>query len=156
MAEPERVAECVAAMQEAAQAKPVSVKCRIGIDDMDIEEGLDRFIQRVADSGSSKPVKHFIVHARKALLGGLSPKENRTIPPLNYDRVRRLLRTFPALSISISINGGITTITEAHDFARDFAGVMIGRTAYQQPFTLACMAASIHGHRVAERKALFA
>ena len=145
MAEPERVAECVAAMQEAAQAKPVSVKCRIGIDDMDIEEGLDRFIQRVADSG----VKHFIVHARKALLGGLSPKENRTIPPLNYDRVRRLLRTFPALSISI--NGGITTITEAHDFARDFAGVMIGRTAYQQPFTLACMAASIHGHRVAER-----
>ena len=137
MAEPELVRDCLKAMQDAAEGRPVTVKCRIGIDDMDAETGLDTFIGSVAESG----IGHVIIHARKAWLKGLSPKENREIPPLDYDRVQRLAHRFPDLNISI--NGGITGVDQAAEMAEVFDGVMIGRAAYQQPFTLARMAAVI-------------
>ena len=145
MAEPELVARCIEAMITAAGDKPVTVKCRIGIDDMDPEEGLNRFAETVAGAG----VRHFIIHARKAWLNGLSPKENRSIPPLDYDRVARLRDDFPHLGISI--NGGIATVEDAAAMADDFTGVMIGRAAYQHPYTLARMAAAIHGHDTKDR-----
>ena len=137
MAEPELVRDCLNAMQDAAEGRPVTVKCRIGIDDMDAETGLDTFIGSVAESG----IGHVIIHARKAWLKGLSPKENREIPPLDYDRVQRLAHRFPDLNISI--NGGITAVDQAAEMAEVFDGVMIGRAAYQQPFTFARMAAVI-------------
>ena len=143
MAEPELVRDCLIAMQDAAGGRPVTVKCRIGIDDMDPETGLDTFIGTVAESG----ISHVIIHARKAWLKGLSPAENREIPPLDYDRVRRLAARFPDLHISI--NGGIATVEQAAAMAADFDGVMIGRAAYQQPFTLARMAAAIQPHDAA-------
>ena len=145
MAEPELVAECARAMIDAAGGRAVTVKCRIGIDDMDPEEGLDRFVSTVARAG----VAHFIVHARKAWLDGLSPKDNRTIPPLDYGRVGRLRQTHPDLAISV--NGGIAEIDEAVRLAGEFNGVMVGRAAYERPFTLARMAARIHGHECADR-----
>jgi len=145
MAEPELVRDCMAAMMAAAGDAPVSVKCRLGIDDMDIEEGLDRFVETVASAG----VRHFIIHARKAWLNGLSPKENRTIPPLDYDRVRRLKRDRPDLEISL--NGGIARVDDAVALAASFDGVMIGRAAYQTPFIFAEMAAAIFGHAAADR-----
>ncbi|XDZ65058.1 tRNA dihydrouridine(20/20a) synthase DusA [Alphaproteobacteria bacterium LSUCC0684] len=148
MAEPALVAALTAAMIDAAEGRPVSVKCRIGIDDMDPEEGLDRFIETVASSG----VRHFIIHARKAWLNGLSPKENRTIPPLDYDRVARLAKSFPELSFSL--NGGITRADAARDLGEGFAGVMIGRAAYQTPHELALMAAAIQGDGRADRFAI--
>ena len=148
MAEPELVAACMAAMKDAAGDIPATVKCRIGIDDMDPEQGLNRFVETVAKSG----VDHFIIHARKAWLNGLSPKENRTIPPLDYDRVMRLKKAFPHLNFSI--NGGITKVEDAAEFARIFHGVMVGRAAYQTPFTLAEMAAAIYGHDTADRMAV--
>ena len=145
MAEPELVAECARAMIGAAGERPVTVKCRIGIDDMDPEEGLDRFVDAVAGAG----VRHFIVHARKAWLDGLSPKENRTIPPLDHDRVRRLRDARPDLAVSV--NGGITGVDGAVRLAGEFAGVMVGRAAYERPHTLAEMAAAVHGHECADR-----
>ena len=145
MAEPELVRDCMAAMMAAAGDAPVSVKCRLGIDDMDIEEGLDRFVETVASAG----VTHFIIHARKAWLNGLSPKENRTIPPLDYDRVRRLKRDRP--NLEISLNGGIARVDDAVALAASFDGVMIGRAAYQTPFIFAEMAAAIYGHAAADR-----
>lgn len=148
MAEPGLVRDCVAAMQDAAKDRPVTVKCRIGIDDMDPEAGLDEFIATVSESG----IRHVIIHARKAWLKGLSPKENREIPPLDYDRVRRLKDRFSDLAISI--NGGIATLEEAKHLAADFDGVMIGRAAYQAPFTLATMAAQLQNHDRADRFAV--
>ena len=145
MSEPELVRDCMAAMMAAAGDAPVSVKCRLGIDEMDIEEGLDRFVETVASAG----VTHFIIHARKAWLNGLSPKENRTIPPLDYDRVRRLKRDRPDLEISL--NGGIARVDDAVALAASFDGVMIGRAAYQTPFIFAEMAAAIYGHAAADR-----
>ena len=145
MAEPNLVAECAAAMIEAAKGKAVSVKCRIGIDDMDTNKPLDEFISQVSSAG----VNHFIVHARKAWLKGLSPKENRTLPPLDYDRITRLKGDFPHLAISI--NGGITTPETALKFSKSFDGVMVGRTAYQQPYTLAEMSAQIYQHATPSR-----
>ncbi|MBZ0215610.1 MAG: tRNA dihydrouridine(20/20a) synthase DusA, partial [Fimbriimonadaceae bacterium] len=106
MAEPDLVRACVEAMRDAVSI-PVTVKCRIGIDDQDIETGLDRFVDTVADGG----VETFIVHARKAWLDGLSPKENRDIPPLDYQRVYRLKQRRDDLTIII--NGGIETLDEA-------------------------------------------
>jgi len=132
------VADLVAAMKSAT-AKPISVKCRLGIDDMDIEKGLDDFVDAVRRGG----VDHLIIHARKAWLKGLSPKENRDIPPLDYDRVYDLKRRLPDLPISI--NGGIASadaITSALDVVD---GVMIGRAAYQQPFQFGLWAAMIYG-----------
>ncbi len=132
MAEPELVAACVAAMCEAvAGAAPVTVKCRIGIDSQDSEEDLARFIGCVAASGCET----FIVHARKAWLQGLSPKENREIPPLDYDRVYRLKQAYPELTIAI--NGGIATLGEAAACLQAVDGVMLGRAAYKTPALLA-------------------
>ena len=131
MAEPELVAACVAAMRGAVgEDVPVTVKCRIGIDDQDSEAELARFIECVAAGGC----KTFIVHARKAWLQGLSPKENREVPPLDYDRVHRLKAAFPELTIVI--NGGIGTIGEASAHLKAVDGVMLGRAAYKSPALL--------------------
>ena len=129
MAEPNLVADCMSAMANATD-KLVSVKCRIGIDDMDEEAGLDDFIDEVADRG----VRHFYLHARKAWLSGLSPKENREIPPLNYERVMRLKARRPDLFIYL--NGGIITAEAASQHLDQFDGVMIGRAAYKSPLIL--------------------
>jgi tRNA-dihydrouridine synthase A len=130
MAEPELVAECVRAMR-AATDLPVTVKCRIGIDDQDTEQSLDRFADLMVAAGAA----HLYVHARKAWLKGLSPKENRTIPPLDYPRVYRLaqrLAPFP-----VSINGGIETLAAAEEHLQHVSGVMLGRAAYHEPILLA-------------------
>jgi len=126
MAEPELVAECVTAMREAS-GLPVTVKTRIGIDDQDSYEHLRRFIETVAATGCGT----FIVHARKAWLQGLSPKENREIPPLDYPRVHRLKADFPRLEIII--NGGIRSMDEIRAQLAHVDGVMIGREAYANP-----------------------
>jgi tRNA-dihydrouridine synthase A len=130
MADPALVAECMAAMMEAVKI-PVTIKTRIGIDDQDSYEELTTFVAKVAESGCNT----FIVHARKAWLQGLSPKENREIPPLHYERVHQLKQDFPQLEISI--NGGIKTLDEAEEQLRHVDGVMIGREAYQNPWILA-------------------
>ena len=130
MAEPMLVAECVAAMTGATEL-PVTVKCRIGIDDMDTGAPLDRFISGVARAGCQT----VIVHARKAWLKGLSPKENREVPPLDYDRVYELKHTFPDLTIVI--NGGIPTIEDCQPHLDHVDGVMLGRAAYEHPYILA-------------------
>lgn len=130
MAEPDLVARCVAAMRQAVHV-PVTVKCRIGIDDQDSEADFQRFIDTVADAGCGT----FVVHARKAWLQGLSPKENREIPPLDYVRVYRLKASRPDLEIVI--NGGITTLDACEQHLRHVDGVMLGRAAYQEPYILA-------------------
>ncbi|MFZ1107037.1 MAG: tRNA dihydrouridine(20/20a) synthase DusA [Rhodomicrobium sp.] len=131
MAEPDLVAACVTAMREAAAgAVPVTVKCRIGVDHQDSEADLARFIDRVAAAGCET----FIVHARKAWLQGLSPKENREIPPLDYDRVYRLKRAFPELTLVL--NGGIATLADAAVCLQSADGVMLGRAAYKSPALL--------------------
>ncbi len=130
MAEPDLVAQCVEAMGEAVDL-PVTVKCRIGIDDQDAEESLDQFIDRVAAAGC----RTFIVHARKAWLDGLSPKENREVPLLDYDRVRRLKARRPELEIVL--NGGIESFAEARKQLSGVDGVMLGRAAYADPYLLA-------------------
>jgi tRNA-dihydrouridine synthase A len=130
MAEPELVGDCVAAMR-ARVSIPVTVKCRIGIDDQDAEADFQRFIDSVARAGCTT----FIVHARKAWLSGLSPKENREIPPLDYERVYRLKAARPDLEIVI--NGGITSLGQCDDHLNHVDGVMLGRAAYQDPYILA-------------------
>jgi tRNA-dihydrouridine synthase A len=130
MAEPALVAACVAAMRAAVKI-PVTVKCRIGIDDQDAEADFERFILTVADAGCQV----FIVHARKAWLKGLSPKENREIPPLDYGRVYRLKAAHPELTVAI--NGGIGDLEQAADHLEHVDSVMIGRAAYQTPWLLA-------------------
>ena len=138
MAEPDLVAECVAAMGEAA-GLPITVKCRIGIDDQDTEAGLDRFIDAVADAG----VRTFIVHARKAWLKGLSPKENRDVPPLDYDRVFRLKTRRPELEIVL--NGGIGSLAAAQAHLPHVDGVMLGRAAYADPYLMVEVDAALFG-----------
>ena len=110
---------------------PVTVKCRIGIDDQDAEESLDRFIDAVAQGGC----RTFILHARKAWLEGLSPKENRDVPPIDYDRVYRMKARRPDLTIIV--NGGIGSFSEAEEHLTHVDGVMLGRAAYQDPYILA-------------------
>ena len=129
MAEPELVRDCLGAMREAVRL-PVTVKCRIGIDDQDEEEDFARFVDIVSQAG----VAVFIVHARKAWLKGLSPRENREIPPLNYSRVYRLKQRRPELEIVI--NGGIASLDEAGAHLEHVDGVMLGRAAYQTPWVL--------------------
>ena len=138
MAQPEVVASCVKAMQSAVDI-PVTVKCRIGIDDMDEDEDFARFIDIVADAGCDT----FIVHARKAWLQGLSPKENREVPPLNYPRVYNLKKTRPDLSISI--NGGIKTLDDVNTHLLNVDGVMMGREVYANPYILANVDSTIMG-----------
>jgi tRNA-dihydrouridine synthase A len=147
MAEPELVADCMRAMAEATDL-PVTVKCRIGIDDMDEEAGLDRFVDIVSDAG----VSIFYLHARKAWLKGLSPKENRDIPPLDYDRARRLAAR--RSDLAIHLNGGIVTAESAIDEQASFAGVMIGRAAYKTPMILADISAKLFDMPVCERRAI--
>jgi len=130
MAKPELVAECLNSMQQAVDI-PVTVKHRIGIDDLDSYELLHRFIETVSSAGCST----FLVHARKAILQGLSPKQNREIPPLKYDWVYQIKRDFPALEIII--NGGIKTLAETQAHLKQVDGVMIGREAYHNPYILA-------------------
>ena len=129
MREPELVAECMAAMGAAVQV-PVTVKCRIGVDDQDPEVSLFRLVELCAQAG----VTRFAVHARKAWLKGLSPKENRDIPPLDYDLVYRLKRERPDLTIVL--NGGIASLAEAKAHLEHVDGVMLGRAAYQEPALL--------------------
>src|ERR1700761_8229452 len=130
MREPELVAECVAAMRRAVSI-PVTVKCRIGVDDQDPEVALRDVIGLCARAG----VKTFAIHARKAWLEGLSPKENRDIPPLDYDLVYRIKREHPKLKIVL--NGGINTLDEAQTHLEHVDGVMLGRAAYHSPAMLA-------------------
>ena len=129
MREPELVSNCIYAMKRSVSI-PVTVKCRIGVDDMDEDAYLDKFIKEVSFSGCDT----FIIHARKAWLSGLSPKDNREIPPLNYQRVYKLKETFPELNIII--NGGIKTIKESIEHLNYVDGVMLGREAYDNPFIL--------------------
>lgn len=149
MVEPERVGACVAAMQHAV-AIPVTVKTRIGVDDMDSYADLASFVRRVADAGCAT----FIVHARKAWLHGLSPKQNRSVPPLDYERVVRLKRDFPHLEIVV--NGGIVALDQALEHLHILDGVMIGREAYHNPFVLAEADARIFGdaHAPTTRRAV--
>lgn len=136
MAEPDLVADCVDAMQ-ATTSLPVTIKSRIGIDDLDSDEFLQRFVETVAAAGC----RTFIIHARIAVLQGLSPKQNRDVPPLNYARVQRIKQRYPALEIII--NGGITTLTQTRTLldgttgAPALDGVMMGREAYHNPYVLA-------------------
>jgi len=138
MAEPELVADCVAAMRRRV-AVPVTVKCRIGIDDQDSEAALQRFVDVVTEAGC----RTFIVHARKAWLQGLSPKENREIPPLDYDRVFRLKADRPQLEIVL--NGGIQSIEEAAAQLGKVDGVALGRAVYQNPYLLGEVDAALFG-----------
>lgn len=130
MAEPDLVADCVRAMRDATD-RPVTVKCRIGIDDQDTEESLDRFADAMVAAG----VDALYVHARKAWLKGLSPKENRTIPPLDYDRVHRLRARLSPLPVML--NGGLETLDVAEAEMAHVDGVMLGRAAYHSPMLLA-------------------
>ncbi|MDI1276100.1 tRNA dihydrouridine(20/20a) synthase DusA [Methylobacter sp.] len=130
MAEPELVAECVAAMGQAVSI-PVTVKSRIGIDERDSYEELVHFVSTVADAGCET----FIIHARKAWLSGLSPKQNRDVPPLRYDVVYQIKQDFPQLEIIL--NGGITTLDQAEAVLTHVDGVMVGREAYHNPYLLA-------------------
>jgi tRNA-dihydrouridine synthase A len=130
MAKPEIVAECIKEMQKTVNI-PVTVKHRIGIDNQDSYEDMKHFVKTIADNGC----KRFIIHARKAWLQGLSPKENRDIPPLRYEDVYQLKQDFPHLTIEI--NGGITTIEKTKQHLNFVDGVMIGRAAYDNPYVFA-------------------
>lgn len=138
MAEPDLVAACVEAMKKAVSL-PITVKCRIGIDDQDEEQALDSLTDKVLEAGCDG----LTVHARKAWLEGLSPKENRDIPPLNYERVYRLKQRLSGTHISI--NGGIATIEEAKAHFEHVDGVMMGRAAYHSPALLADIDTALFG-----------
>jgi len=138
MTEPGLVGDCVAAMK-AAVAIPITVKCRIGVDDQDPEVALGTLTEAVEGAG----VDALIVHARKAWLSGLSPRENRDIPPLDYDIVFRLKAAHPALPIVL--NGGVTTVEGARNHLQKLDGVMMGRAAYQEPWRLLAVDAELFG-----------
>ena len=129
MLEPNHVAECLSAMQRNV-ALPVSIKCRLGVDDHEDYDFLYNFVQIVKNSG----INHFIIHARNGILKGLSPRQNRHIPPLKYEYVYQLKRDFPELDIII--NGGIKSIEDCHEHLKKVDGVMIGRAAYENPFLI--------------------
>jgi tRNA-dihydrouridine synthase A len=141
MAQPEKVARAVGAMQKAVKI-PVTVKHRIGIDECDRYEDLANFVRIVSSSGCGR----FIIHARKAWLQGLSPKENRTIPPLRYHDVHRLKREFPELMVEI--NGGITSLEQVREHLNLVDGVMIGRAACDNPYLLATVDRDFYGESV--------
>jgi len=138
MREPQLVADCVAAMRAAVKL-PITVKCRIGVDDQDPEQALRALIDTCADAG----VGVFAVHARKAWLEGLSPKENRDVPLLDYELVYRVKRERP--NLTILVNGGIETLEQSEEHLRHVDGVMMGRAAYQNPVLLAQVDARIFG-----------
>lgn len=151
MAEPDLIAECVSTMQAAVNI-PVTVKNRIGIDDQDDYAGLHHFVSTVSQAGCQT----FIIHARKAWLKGLSPKENREIPPLRYELVYELKQAFPHLEIII--NGGITTLEQCQQHLQHVDGVMVGREAYHNPWLLAQVDSALYGVDDAfqDRKAVLA
>ena len=130
MLEPERVADCVAAMR-AVVSVPVTVKCRIGVDEQDSDADLEKFIERLLEAG----LQQLIIHARKAWLQGLSPKQNREVPPLEYERVYRIKQRYPQLNLHI--NGGIVDMADIDGHLAHVDGVMIGREAYHNPWLLA-------------------
>ncbi|MFO1505535.1 MAG: tRNA dihydrouridine(20/20a) synthase DusA [Lysobacterales bacterium] len=152
MREPALVAECVAAMRRALEsaghAIPVTVKCRLGVDEQDEETALETLVATVAAAGCGV----FVVHARKAWLAGLSPKQNREVPPLNHARVQRLKRDHPELVVIV--NGGITTLDDALAQLRAVDGVMLGRTAYHDPWRLAEIEHALFGMPLPERAAV--
>src|ERR1700761_5677162 len=145
MREPALVGECLEAMAAAVDI-PVTVKCRIGVDDQDEYADLQHFTRTMVSAG----VRVLVVHARKAWLQGLSPKENREIPPLDYPRVYRLKQEFPDLTIVI--NGGITTLDEVRDHLAHVDGVMLGRAAYHDPWLLARIEAGLYGEPLPTRE----
>jgi tRNA-dihydrouridine synthase A len=138
MARPRLVADCVRAMR-AAVAVPVTVKCRIGIDDRDDWEFLREFVAAIADAGC----KVVIVHARKAILKGLSPKQNREVPPLDYARAWRVKQEFPELTVVV--NGGLRTVPQVAEQLSHADGVMLGREAYHNPFLLPALHRAVYG-----------
>lgn len=144
MADPQIVSNCVSAIKQSTRL-PVTVKCRIGVDDKDTHADLVNFINVVATGGCEL----FVIHARKAYLQGLSPKENREIPPLNYERVFAVKQEFPELNFII--NGGITSINEALSLLEKVDGVMIGREAYNNPYFLREVDNRIFGDLTSEK-----
>ena len=142
MLNPALVADCVSAMRDACQI-PITVKCRIGVDDQDDDEGLQTFARHMQSAGCGT----LVVHARKAWLKGLSPKQNREVPPLNYERVYRLKADFPDLEIVI--NGGIDSIERSSEMLTNVDGVMMGRAAYQNPWLLASADSALFGKEAA-------
>jgi len=149
MREPALVADCVAAMR-AAVGMPVTVKCRIGVDAQDEYEDLHKFVEPLVAAG----LETLIVHARKAWLHGLSPKENREIPPLNYPRVHQLKHEFP--QVRIVINGGIADVDAARSQLAHVDGVMLGRAAYHDPYILAKLEQALFGTPLPERDDILA
>ncbi len=147
MKEPQVVAECIASMQQAVEI-PITVKCRLGVDEHEAYDYFLAFIDTVAETGC----KEFIVHARKAWLNGLSPKENREIPPLRYDWVYRLKSERPHLRIVI--NGGLRELEQCQDALKIVDGVMIGRAAFQEPYRLHTLNAALFGTEVSTREEL--
>jgi tRNA-dihydrouridine synthase A len=154
MREPALVADCVAAMRAAVSGAgrhvPVTVKCRLGVDEQDEYADLAHFVDTVRASGCTV----FIVHARKAWLEGLSPKENREIPPLDYERVYELKRAFPELTIVV--NGGIASVEDVRAHLLRVDGVMLGRTAYHEPYRLAEIEHALHGTPLPPRDGVLA
>lgn len=147
MREPDLVADCFVAMRDAVSI-PVTIKCRLGVDGQDEYADLQHFIETVAAKGCTV----FVVHARKAWLKGLSPKENRDVPPLNYERVYQLKREFPGLKIVI--NGGIDQLADVQMHLQYTDGVMLGRTAYHEPFRLAELEHALYGTSLPTREEL--
>ena len=138
MLEPEHVAECLNAMQTNVKV-PVTIKCRLGVDHHEDYEFLYNFVNIVQDAG----IKHFIIHARNGILKGLSPRQNRHIPPLKYDYVYQLKKDFP--NLNSTINGGIKTIDECKEHLKYVDGVMIGRAAYENPFLIKDIDTELYG-----------
>jgi tRNA-dihydrouridine synthase A len=138
MLEPDHVAECLNAMQTNVKV-PVTIKCRLGVDHHEDYEFLYNFVNIVQDAG----IKHFIIHARNGILKGLSPRQNRHIPPLKYDYVYQLKKDFP--NLNITINGGIKTIDECKEHLKFVDGVMIGRAAYENPFLIKDIDTELYG-----------
>ena len=139
MRQPNLVAECIKAMQEVCEI-PITVKCRLGVDNQDSDENLDHFIDQLAQAGCQR----IYLHARKAILGGLTPAQNRSIPPLQPQRVLRAKQLFP--QIQFVINGGITETDQCNAFLDELDGVMIGRAAYQNPALLTQIHYELHPH----------
>jgi len=143
MREPARVAACIAAMRRATRL-PVTVKHRVGVDDCEDYAFMRHFVATVAEAGCSV----FVVHARKAWLQGLSPRENREVPPLTYEHVYRLKQEFPQLTIVI--NGGIRSVAACEEHLQHVDGVMLGREAYENPYALAAIDAALFAHEPAD------
>ena len=144
MLEPKLVAECFSAMQEAV-AIPVTVKCRLGVDDQPVENTLPEFMRAVSDVGCAR----VIIHARKAWLKGLSPKENRDVPPLDYALVRKMKTEFP--HIAIELNGGLSDLDMALPESRGLDGIMLGRAAYHTPWVLSQVDDRLFGKSASEQ-----